>query len=316
MIESTAKPADLTVILPAHNPDARRLRATLEGLSRQTLPADRWTTVVIDNASTSFPPEADLAAAAPAGCRIRREPRLGLSAARRHGLLAAKSGLVVFVDDDNVLAPDYLANVVALFAAHPTVGLAGGKSLPRFDVEPPAWMHEFFSLLALRDLGERAIISHRPHSADIAGNAYPLFAPIGAGMAGRSEALRPWLEDASPISDRRGKHLFSSGDNDIVLSALRAGWEVGYFPQLQLTHLIPASRLDPQYLARLNRGIQTSWMRVLRRHDANPWPPLGRTSAALRKLKAWFSYRAWRSPAARIRWQGACGHFDGRVNTG
>jgi hypothetical protein len=96
---------------------------------------------------------------------------------------------------------------------------------------------------------------------------------------------------------------------------MRAGWEVGYFPELSLTHLIPAGRLEPTYLSRLNRGIQKSWMQVLTRHEANPWPPLTPVGAALRKLKVWFSSRAWSSPAARIRWQGACGHFDGRVPT-
>jgi hypothetical protein len=94
---------------------------------------------------------------------------------------------------------------------------------------------------------------------------------------------------------------------------LKAGWQVAYFPTLSLTHLIPAGRLEPDYLARLNRGIQESWMQVLTRHDANPWPPLTRMGCTLRQLRAWFTHRAWRSPAAHIRWRGACGHFAGRV---
>ncbi len=114
------------------------------------------------------------------------------------------------------------------------------------------------------------------------------------------------------LSDRRGVTLTSGGDNDIVLCGLQAGWHTGYFPRLRLTHLIPSGRLEAAYLARLNRGIQQSWMQVLSLHQANPWPPLSRTGALLRKMKAWFTSRAWSSPAARVRWQGACGHFDGR----
>src|ERR1700733_11610013 len=104
------------------------------------------------------------------------------------------------------------------------------------------------------------------------------------------------------MSDRRGEKLTSGGDNDIVLCGLRAGWHTGYFPQLRLTHLIPAARLEAKYLARLHRGIQQSWMQVLSLHDANPWLPLPRTGAMLRKTKAWFTSRAWSSPSARIRW--------------
>jgi len=95
-------------------------------------------------------------------------------------------------------------------------------------------------------------------------------------MALRRAAWQAWLDarDDAPniFSDRRGGALTSSGDNDIVLCAMRAGWEVGYFPQLMLTHLIPAGRLSVDYLSRLNRGIQTSWIQVLAAHDACQWP--------------------------------------------
>lgn len=303
----------VTVIIPTHNPSRERLARTLAALAGQSLPPDQWELLLVDNASQPSLDPRSLPAPRPAQTRLVHEPQLGLSAARRRGFHEAATEFVVLVDDDNVLAPDYLENVRALFAAHPRVGLAGGKSLPAFEADPPPWAHEFFPLLALRDLGERDLISSGLLSGTTGCNLYPAFAPIGAGMAARTAAIQPWLAAPSALTDRRGTELTSGGDNDIVLTALQAGWEVGYFPRLGLTHLIPASRLDPRYLARLNRGIQSSWMRVLRRHDANPWSPLGPTGAALRKLKAWFSYRAWRSPAARIRWQGACGHFDGRV---
>ena len=55
--------------------------------------------------------------------------------------------------------------------------------------------------------------------------------------------------------DRTGTSLASGGDNDLVFTALHAGGEVAYFPELRLTHLIPAGRLAPDYLTRLNRGI-------------------------------------------------------------
>jgi hypothetical protein len=134
-------------------------------------------------------------------------------------------------------------------------------------------------------------------------------------MALRRAAARAWLDHADPsaLTDRRGRELSSGGDNDIVIHALRAGWRVGYFPDLELAHLIPSGRLDPDYLARLNRGIQRSWLQLLLRHGLSPWPPVSRRSVPLRGAKAWFTHRAWSSPAARIRWQGACGHFEGRA---
>jgi glycosyltransferase involved in cell wall biosynthesis len=305
---------DVSVILPTHNPDAGRLRRTLAGLRAQTLPADRWETLLIDNACR--PPVA-LAGLAdvPANLRVLRESRLGLTAARRCGFTESQAPLCVLVDDDNLLAPDYLAHVIRLFAAHPLLGAIGGRCLPEFEREPAAWKREFLPLLALRDPGDRPQVSQGLRPAGVARNEYPVAAaPIGAGMALRREAARQWMDaDEGGISDRRGDALTSGGDNDIVLAVMRRGWEVAYFPELSLTHLIPASRLEPGYLARLNRGIQQSWMQVLSRHDANPWPAIEGWTVPLRQLKAWFTYRAWSGPAARIRWQGACGHFEGRI---
>jgi glycosyltransferase involved in cell wall biosynthesis len=304
----------VSVVIPTHNPNPIRLGRTFAGLRAQTLPAGDWELLIIDNASS---PAVDLASylpVAPPGARVVREPQLGLTAARRCGISMAQGEIIVLVDDDNVLAPDYLAHAARLFAAQPQLGAAGGKSIAEFESKPPAWVMEFTDLLACRDLGEVALISSALRNPATSLNEYPRCAPVGAGMILRASAARAWLADAAAtlLPDRRGSELTSSGDNDIVLTLLHAGWAVGYFPELSLTHLIPAGRFSPKYLARLNRGIQKSWMQVLTKHNANPWPPIPRATVPLRQIKAWFTHGAWSGPAARVRWQGACGHFEGR----
>jgi glycosyltransferase involved in cell wall biosynthesis len=307
---------EISVVLPTHQPHPGRLRRTLAGLRAQTLPAARWETVLVDNASSPALTAEPWLDVAPANLRIVAEPALGLTAARRRGFRESRAPLIVLVDDDNVLAADYLEQVVRLFAAHPEIGAFGGRSLPEFERPPTPGLEEFLPLLALRDPGSQPQISTGLRPAPAAQNEYPVSAaPIGAGMAIRREAARQWIEAAASgsISDRRGAELTSGGDNDIVLTIMERGWQVAYFPELILVHLIPASRLEGGYLARLNRGIQKSWMQVLSQHGANPWPAIPAWTVPWRKLKAWFSYRAWSGPAARIRWCGACGHFEGRI---
>ncbi|MEJ1971704.1 MAG: glycosyltransferase [Lacunisphaera sp.] len=310
MPDPVSPPPLLTVIIPTHNPHPERLRRTLAGLREQTLPPDQWECIVVDNASTPPVDSATLTSAGPATLRLVRESQPGLTHARKAGLRSARGALMVFADDDNVLAPDYLAQSLRLAAAHPRLGAYGGRSVPEFEGPPESWTHEFFDLLALRDLG--------PHPVQAAAESplrgYPRCAPIGAGMVLRREAADVWL--AAPdrgLTDRRGSELTSGGDNDIVLTLFAAGWGVGYFPELQLTHLIPAGRLDAGYLARLNRGIQKSWVQVLARHGICPWPPIATWTVPLRQFKAWFTCRAWRGAVGQIRWQGACGHFEGRA---
>jgi len=307
---------EFSIIIPTHNPHPGRLQRTLRALRAQTLPTAHWETVLVDNVSSPALTLADWSAQGPANLRLVTEPAPGLSHARRAGFLAGTGDFFVLVDDDNELAPDYLAETLRLFAAQPRIGALGGRVRPEFEQSPEPWVREFDGLLACRDLGDAPLVSQGLRNPATGRNEYPLFAPVGAGLALRRAAAQCWLDQCSDstLPDRRGADLSSSGDNDIVLCAMRAGWEVGYFPALSLTHLIPASRLEPAYLARLNRGIQQSWMQVLTLHEANPWPPLTPTGAALRRLKAWFSHRAWSSPAARIRWQGACGQFTGRIN--
>lgn len=316
-VHDTVQPK-VSVILPTHNPHAERLRRTLEGLAAQTLPRWQWELLVIDNAS--YPPlRDDLAATThPTKGRVVAEPNPGLTAARRRGVMEAKGELLVFVDDDNVLAPDYLAAVVEIFASDPRLGATGGASIGEFERQPEPWQHEFLGLLAIRDLGTEVLRAEHLFSKALKRNEYPTCAPIGAGMAVRKAALARWLEvlaapNSGRPSDRKGAELTSGGDNDIVMCVLTGGWAVAYHPPLRLTHLIPASRLETGYLERLNRGIACSWVQVLALHDACPWPPIAPWTVRLRQAKAFITYRPWASPAHRIRWRGACGHFAGRA---
>jgi glycosyltransferase involved in cell wall biosynthesis len=311
----------LSVILPTHKPDRTRLRRTLAALRAQTLPAGQWETVLVDNASH---PAVDLGAFAdvwPDNGRRVPEAVPGLTRARVAGLRATAAELIVFVDDDNVLAPDYLAESIRILDRNPTLGAAGGRSLPSFDRPPPPWTEEFFGLIAVRDLGDDPQIEAGVRATSGIRVEYPRCAPIGAGLVLRRVAAQPWLERLDRegggtlvMPDRRGDVLTSGGDNDLVFSLFRAGFGVGYFPSLALTHLIPAGRLEPAYLARLNRGIQRSWVHVLARHDACPWPSIPRSSVWLRQARAYWRTRAWVSAAHHVRWQGLCGRFEGQAD--
>jgi glycosyltransferase involved in cell wall biosynthesis len=302
----------VSVVISTHAPNVVRLRRTLAGLRAQTLPSARWQLALVDNAS----PEPAVFNAFdlswhPDG-RLVHEDRLGLTYGRVAGIRSTVAPLLVLVDDDNVLAPDYLDTVVRLFEQHSHVGALGGRSMPEWEVTPEPWVHEFSNCLALRDRDGECIADRKTNAG------YPSCAPLGAGMAIRRAALEPWLHAVEEAggdvpTGRRGKQLTSGEDNDIVLCALAAGWAVGYFPQLRLTHLIPAGRVTREYLARLSHGIARSWVEVLDRHGIRPWQPIAPWSVGLRKLRAWFRMHAWRDAASHVRWKGACGTFEGRA---
>ncbi|MEO7214168.1 glycosyltransferase [Mucilaginibacter sp.] len=297
----------ISVIIPTYNPNLQRLGQTMEGLKAQTLAYQDWELIIIDNnSSVSFTGKIDLSWQP--NSKIVSEPRQGLTYARLKGFEEAKGNVIVMIDDDNIANKDYLEQVKNIFKTNDQLGAMGGKSLPLFESTPPSWIGDFHTNLAVRNLGDDVIIEEWQ-------NKYPEFAPIGAGMAVRKEALHAYINKIktgkSTITDRQGSNLASGGDNDMVIEILKAGWQTAYYPQLSIRHIIPKERLQPEYLARLMHDTNRSWIQVLESHKINPWTKIPRWTLPLRKLKAWFNYRAWASPQNYIKWQGACGTFEG-----
>lgn len=306
----------LTAIVCAHNPRPSHLDATLASIAAQiNVPADAEF-ILIDNASaTPLRETVDLSALSNfATARIVREDTLGLTHARIRSFHEARGDILLYIDDDNILEPDYAAIVVNAFAANPKLGAVGGKSIPRYEVAPPRWFDELGISLACRDLGDAPLYADWSDGSRF----YPACAPIGAGMAIRKDAYATWVaavagDDARTSLGRRGLDLSSGEDNDMVLTVLGEGWQVAYLPTLSLVHQIPAGRLTTAYLERYAESSNRTWVQVLDVHGIRPWPSISPWTSPLRRAKAFFVQRAWRSPENRIRWKAVCGQYDGRA---
>jgi glycosyltransferase involved in cell wall biosynthesis len=245
-----------------------------------------------------------------------REEQLGLTNARLRSFSESQGEIVVCVDDDNVLDPDYLTQVLLAFETDAQLGAVGGKAIARYEAAPPAWFAGLDISLGCRDLGDAPL---RASWSGIAAEnrQYPICAPIGAGMAIRRAAFAAYV--AATRSDpkrkrlgRRGSDLASGEDNDIIMSVLEQGLLVAYLPQLRLDHLIPAHRLTPEYLARYAYSSNRTWVQVLDVHGLRPWPRIARWTSAVRCARAYARNAAWVSEANYIRWRAACGLIDGR----
>ncbi|RZK60380.1 MAG: glycosyltransferase family 2 protein [Pedobacter sp.] len=295
----------ISVILPTHNPNEGRLDQTLLGLKNQTLLFQYWELIIIDNNSSNI---IDIDLSWHPNAKITREENTGLTYARLKGFKEASGSIIIMVDDDNILQADYLERTLFFFTQYSKLGAMGGKSFPIFEAAPPKWLDNFYGNLALRNLGDDTII-------DVWMDKYPESAPIGAGMAIRKEALKSYIKKISSekdiIHDRKGNSLSSGGDNDIVLELLKEGWQIGYFPELILNHIIPKERTEAKYLARLINNSNKSWIELLDNHGINPWNKIPKWTVPFRKFKSWFTYSAWKNPVNYIKWQGACGTFDG-----
>ncbi|MCF6476863.1 glycosyltransferase family 2 protein [Nonomuraea sp. MG754425] len=127
---SPAPQPTVTVIIPAHNEELG-LPATLRSITSQSVPPDKI--IVIDDGSTDRTGEI----AASHGVTVLRPPRnLGSKAkAQNHALPHCNTDLILAVDADTVLAPDYIERLKPVFS-DPAVQVAAGNVQTRFTRTP------------------------------------------------------------------------------------------------------------------------------------------------------------------------------------
>ena len=243
-----------SVIICSHNPRADYLARTLDSLRAQTLPNSAWELLLIDNASNR-PLAGAVDLSWHANARIVHEKELGLSNARIRGISESKGEIIVFVDDDNVLDPEYLVQSLRIAAAWPQLGIWGGSIVPEFETPPPQHLEPHLSCLAIREVHEpRCSKTWDCQEAE----------PRGAGLClrrGAAEAYRDfYLTSKLRLDDRKGGALSSGGDTEIAFVVCSLGLGMGVFPELKLTHLIPSRRLEESYIARIAEGLETSSM--------------------------------------------------------
>lgn len=281
----------ISVILCTHNPRPDYLRRTLEALKKQTLPVEKWELLVIDNASQERIANTWDISWHPQGRHILEE-RMGLTFARLRGIEESEASLLAFVDDDNVLAADFLERAATVPTRYPFLGAFGaGRLEPEFEIPPPQQMKPWLGLLALRTVPTMMWTNNVEDFS---------CTPWGAGLCATrqvSNAYHQIIErvNATAIIGRRGRFLFSGDDDLFSWAAVTARQGFGIFPELKITHLISAGRLSQEYFGRLTRdhALSHGVLRYLRSGILpKPIGPLGYVEMLLHGLrKGHFSMR-------------------------
>lgn len=110
----------LSVVIPVHN-DQVRLVLCLRALEAQTLSADDFEVIIVDNGSLE-PIDVDIAR----NMRVIAEPQLGSYAARNRGIEDAAAPIIAFTDADCIPDPTWLSEGLTYLDKHPGVSSTGG----------------------------------------------------------------------------------------------------------------------------------------------------------------------------------------------
>lgn len=304
----------ISVIICTYNPVVEILWKVISALKSQSLPKDQWELILVDNNSAPAIAES-IALNWHPNAKLVVETKAGLAHARLKGVSVAKTELIVFVDDDNLLEATYLERCLLFHAQNPSVGVFGGKSLPVFESEPPLWFKETGINLGCQDLGNELYISNYGLQ-HFKLTEYPKNAPIGTGMVIQKKAFLAYAHEVAHSKERlnlgrKGKSLTSGEDNDIILTVVKNGYEIAYLPELLVSHLIPKDRLSLAYFKKMAYESNRSWVKVLHLHQVLPWKKINRLTFIPRKIVSYFKMKAWKSELNTIKWFAACGLFKG-----
>jgi len=172
---------------------------------------------------------------------VIKEMEPGLSAARKRGIVESTGDYLIFVDDDNWLASDFLEKAVELFNQYPQGGVFGGLGVPFFETGvQPEWFNHFQSAFAVGSQG--------PANGDVTHSRGYVF---GASSIWKKSILDRIIVEPFILTDRIGSKLTSGGDSELCFKAVLQGYKIIYSDGLKFTHFIPKERLKKEYVDRM-----------------------------------------------------------------
>lgn len=281
----------LSVILCTHNPHRGRLDRTLEGLKKQTLPRAEWEFILVDNASAPPLQGAVDLSWHPLG-QIIVEPETGLTRARLRGMSVAKGDIFLFVDDDMVAEPDYLASASDIYDKHPFIGMLGGFGTAEYEVPLPIWLEDFRGFY----LDHAGNDDRRMGFQYAMTRQYGPWIPVGAGMSIRSNIAavyraRVEKDDFSKDLGRKGNSLSGSEDTDMAYTTVELGYACACSDRLKFLHIVPRHRLEFDYMVRLLYTSQYCAARLLIHRGWKKQVPLNPRTPLFYARHVWEEYR-------------------------
>lgn len=238
---------DVSVIV-AHLNQPELLRGLLASLFAQDFDMGRAEVIVVDNGSR-VPPRAVVEAFP--GVRLAEEPVPGPGAARNRGVALSRAPVIAFTDSDCKVAPDWLAAVMARFAADEGLAAIGGDV--RVVVADPGRP-------TIAEAYERIYAFDQRHFIERLGFS------VTANMAVRRAAF----ERVGPLAG-----IEVAEDMDWGQRATAMGIRTRYAPEMVVYH--PARRSMAELYAKWDRNISHHF-------QVRAVGPAGRATWALRAL--------------------------------
>ncbi len=265
---------------------AQHLPPCLNALAAQTYP--RLEVIVADNASTDGS-QALVREQYPAVRLVALPENRGFTGGNNAGIAASTGAIVILLNNDTEVAPDWAAALVAAFERHPEAGLAASKMLLFQQRDTFHTAGDFYRVDGLP--GNRGV--WQKDSGQYDREEY-VFGACGGALAVRRDVL-----DAIGLLD--DDFFFSAEDVDFAWRAQLAGWPCIYVPAAVVYHHLAATGGD--VTASYYNGRNFIYV-LAKDYPGDLFRKHWRAVLGRQARIAGDALRAWRGKAARARLRG------------
>ena len=229
----------ISAILCTYN-RCQSLAKALESLVASILPATvEWDVLVVDNNSNDGTREVveGFTRLYPGRFRYLFEPRQGKSHALNSGIREAYGEILVFLDDDVIVRPDWLWNLTAPLQNGEWAG-SGGRILPARAFSLPRWLtlsgpYAMGGILCAHfDLGEKPGKLDRP--------------PYGTNMAFHKKMFERYGGFRIDMGPGPGSEIRNE-DTEFGRRLMAAGESLCYVPSAVVYHEVPENRVKREF---------------------------------------------------------------------
>jgi glycosyltransferase involved in cell wall biosynthesis len=240
---------EFTVAIPTYN-GAIRLPKVIEHLQAQVdLEGLKWEIIIVDNNSQDSTSELVNQYQEnwnyPFTLRYVLEEKQGAGFARARAIVEAQGDIVGFLDDDNLPAVNWVIEAYRFLQAYPKAGAIASQIHGKFEVAPPESLKPILFYLAITERGDN------PHVYEPRRIGFP----PSAGLVVRRNAWKDNVPTNLFLVGRVGSSMLGSEDAEALFYIHKVGWEIWYNPAMEVEHIIPAWRLERNYLTSLMRGV-------------------------------------------------------------
>lgn len=233
----------ISVIFSTFN-RARLLKNALISIQKQKFPFDLYEIIVIDNGSKDDTKNVveELNKIFIKKIIYYYEKNPGLHNARHRGAKESNGEILVYLDDDVEVSPNLIFEVNNTFE-NAKVDLVGGKILPKYEINPPLWILNFWENMSD---GKLCIFLSLLDFGNEIKEISPLYV-FGCNFSIRKSVL---FELGGFNPDSMPKELIKyrgDGESGLAKKIIEKGYKAIYNPEILIYHIITKDRLTAKY---------------------------------------------------------------------